>query len=170
MALQPNGTGLSEGAASARRNSLLAQPVRQEIAFGGTGLAPDTHLTLPPIQRASVRSGIIDAFAKTCQRWHLSPEQQVVLLGFKGSEFFGSQLLEGRVLAIPQDARERAGYILAISIGLGTLFGEIERAELMWLSTPREAFNGRSALAYMLEGRMASVMDVAAIVDRERGM
>jgi hypothetical protein len=43
------------------------------------------------------------------------------------------QFLEGRVLAPPQDVRERAGYILAVSIGLSSLFVESERAELEWL-------------------------------------
>jgi hypothetical protein len=43
--------------------------------------------------------------------------------------------LEGRILAPPQDVRDRAGYILAIGIGLSSLFDESERAELEWLNT-----------------------------------
>jgi hypothetical protein len=116
------------------------------------------------------KKGILDAFAKICQRWHLTPSEQIILLGYKGSEFFGQQLLYGRVLAPPQDARERAGYVFAISVGLGSLFDESERAELAWLNKPREALGGHSALTYMLEGRMANLMNIAAIVDRERGM
>jgi hypothetical protein len=171
MALQPNGTGLSDGDAGvAHWKGLIPRQAQHEAAFGSAGLAPGMALNPPPMQPAIVRSGVLDAFVKTCQRWHLSPEQQIILLGYKGSEFFGLQLLEGRVLAAPQDVRERAGYILAISIGLGSLFDETERAELEWLNTPRKDLNGRSALAYMLEGRMASLMEVAAMVDRERGM
>jgi hypothetical protein len=122
------------------------------------------------MQAVTLKNGLLNAFAKTCQRWHLRPEQQIILLGYKGSEFFGGQLLEGRVLALPQDVRERTGYILAISVGLGSLFDGSEEAELAWLNAPRAALNGRSALIFMLEGRMANVMDVAAMVARERGM
>ena len=129
---------------------------------------PTFHV--PPKQAASFNSGAIDAFVKTCQRWHLSPEQQIILLGYNGSEFFGQQLLEGRLIAPSQDVRERAGYILAISIGLGSLFDNSERAELAWLNAPRDALNGNSALAYMLEGRMANLMHVTTMVARERGM
>lgn len=170
MALQPNGTGLVDGNARPDWNALAPQHVQREEAFGSVGLAPGLALNLPPTQPAAVRSGVLEAFLKTCQRWHLSLEQQVILLGYKGSEFFGLQFLEGRVLAPPQDVRERAGYILAISIGLGSLFDKSERAELAWLNAPRKALNGRSALAYMLEGRMANLMDIAAMVDHERGM
>lgn len=62
------------------------------------------------------------------------------------------------------------GYILAISVGLGSLFDNSERAELAWLNAPRDALNGSSPLAYMLEGRMANLVDVATMVARDRGM
>jgi Protein of unknown function (DUF2384) len=170
MALRPNGTGLAHSEASSNWTALMPRNVQHEATFGTAGLAPGIAANLPPMQPANVRSGVIDAFVKTCQRWHLPLEQQVILLGYKGSEFFGLQLLEGRVLAPPQDVQDRAGYILAISIGLSSLFDELERAELDWLNTPRDVLSGRSALAYMLDGRMANLMHVAAMVDRERGM
>ena len=74
------------------------------------------------------------------------------------------------VLSPPQDVQERAGYVLAISVGLGSLFDDAEDAELAWLNTPREDLKGRSPLACMLEGRMANVIEVALLVNRERGM
>ena len=133
-------------------------------------MASPPTFDVPPKQTVSAKSGTIDAFIKTCQRWHLSPQQQITLLGYNGSEFFGQQLLEGRLVAPPQDVRERAGYILAISVGLGSLFDDFERAELAWLNAPRDALNGSSPLAYMLEGRMANLVDVATMVARDRGM
>jgi hypothetical protein len=169
MALQPNGMGLADGTV-AQWSAPMPQHVQQKEPLGTAGLTSGLTSDAPPKQTASVRSGTIDAFLKTCQRWHLSQDQQIVLLGYKGSEFFGLQLLEGRVLSPPQDVRERAGYILAISVGLGSLFEDSERAELAWLNAPREALNGSSPLAYMLEGRMANLMDVAAMVAHERGM
>jgi hypothetical protein len=169
MALQPNGMGLADGAVG-HSNAPVPQHFQQKEALGTEGLTSGLTFYVPPKQAASVRSGTIDAFLKTCQRWHFSQAQQIVLLGYRGSEFFGLQLLEGRVLSPPQDVTERAGYILAISIGLGSLFGGSERAELAWLNAPRDALNGSSPLAYMLEGRMANLMNVAAMVAHERGM
>jgi Protein of unknown function (DUF2384) len=169
MPLQPNGAGLAENA-DAHLNTPAPQHVQHIERLGIAGLAPGPAFDVPPKQIASAKSGTIDSFVKTCQRWHLSRQQQITLLGYNGSEFFGQEILEGRRVAPPQDVRERAGYILAISMGLGSLFDESECAELVWLNTPRDALNGRSPLAYMLEGRMANLMYVATMVARERGM
>jgi hypothetical protein len=137
---------------------------------GPLGLHPVPDYIAPPTQSLPPSKGLVDAFVKTCQRWHLPPAQQVVLLGYTGSEFLGQQLLEGRVLALSQDAQDRTGYILGISVGLGALFDESEEAELTWLAAPREALSGQSALSFMLEGRMANLMVVAAMVAHERGL
>jgi hypothetical protein len=147
----------------------LNVPIQQTHGFHATGLAPVVTTQLLPTQPAAAGRGVIGAFVKICQRWHLSRADQIVLLGFKGSEFFGEQLLEGNLLSPPQDAVERAGYVMAISIGLGSLFDDAEGAELAWLNTNRDDLNGRSPLAYMLEGRMSHVMEVALLVNRERG-
>ena len=169
MPLQPNGAGLTESAV-AYLNEPTSQRAQHTEGFGVAGLASGPTFDVPPKQAVSSTSGALDAFVKTCQRWHLSPEQQIILLGYNGSEFFGRQLLEGRLVAPSQDVRERAGYILAISLGLGSLFDNSERAELAWLNAPRDALNGSSPLKHMLEGRMVNLMNVATMVARERGM
>jgi hypothetical protein len=138
--------------------------------LGAAGLAPAESPVPQPSQTVPTKKGLLDAFVKTCQRWHLTQQQQIILLGYSGSEHFGRQLLFEGLLAPPQDARDRAGYILSISIGLDVLFDGSEQAELTWLNTPREVLNGKTALAFMLEGSMANVMIVAAMVNRERGM
>jgi Protein of unknown function (DUF2384) len=169
MPLQPNGHGLAEGAAGP--GSLTpAQHVQQREPSKITGLASSISFVSPPRQSAGLRSGTIDAFVKICQRWHLSTDLQIVLLGYKGCASFGSQILNGYLLSSPQDVLDRVGYILAISLGLGFLFDNSERAELAWLNAPRESLNGSSPLAYMLEGRMENLMNVAAMVAHERGL
>jgi hypothetical protein len=167
MALQPNGAGLTEGAAA-----YLNAPARiQHIeGFKVEGLTSGLTFDVPQKQTTSTKSGTIDAFVKICQRWHLSPQQQITLLGYDGSEILGQLLLEGRLIAPPQDVRERAGYILAISVGLGSLFDNAESAELAWLNAPRDVLSGSSSLAYMLKGSMANLMYVATMVARERGL
>jgi hypothetical protein len=144
---------------------------RGDFGVGGAlGLRPvPSHVTLHA-QLAPSYKGLVDAFAKTCQRWHLSAAEQVILLGYKGSEFLGQQLLDGLFFELSQDARDRVGYILGISLGLGALFDEHEEAELSWLMAPRDALSGQSALNFMLEGRMVNLMIVADMIARERGL
>lgn len=114
------------------------------------------------------RTGIIDAFVNTCQRWGLTEKQQIVLLGFADNEFLGLQLLEGRWLQPSQDVRDRVGYILGISIGLGALFNENIQAEVTWLKTANPNLRDVAPLALMLGGRMAALMTVAKLVAGER--
>ncbi len=170
MALQPNGAGLSESATAGYLNAPSPQRIQNIERLEQQGFPSGQTIRPSPNQNVRPQSGVMDAFVKTCQRWHLSPQQQVDLLGFSGSEFLGKQLLEGRLIAPPQDVRDRAGYILAISLGLGSLFEDSERAELAWLKTSRDELNGISPLAYMLEGRMTNLMHVAAMVAHERGL
>jgi Protein of unknown function (DUF2384) len=167
MSLLSNHVGLSNGSVAGKSNVPQVQPAE---ALATSGLIPRTTPHLLPSQPAAAGKGVVGAFAKICQRWRLSRADQVVLLGYKGSEFFGEQLLDGNLLSPPQDVLERAGYVLAISVGLGSLFDDAEEAELAWLNTPRDDLRGRSPLAYMLEGRMTNVIEVALSVNRERGM
>jgi hypothetical protein len=161
MALQPNGHGLNEGAADPW-NLPPSQRTQQNEPAGIAGRPSAAKFDVTPQQSPIFRSGTIDAFVKTCQRWHLSPAQQIILLGYKCSEFFGLLILDGLILSPPQDVRDRVGYVLAISVGLGFMFDDSERAELGWLQTPRQAFNENSPLAHMLKGRMENLMEVAA--------
>src|SRR5947209_992001 len=82
-----------------------------------------------PLQTPVVRRGLMDAFVKTCQRWRLSEQEQIILLGYRENEFLGAKLLNGRFLHPPQDVRDRAAYILSISVGLGAVFDESINAE-----------------------------------------
>jgi hypothetical protein len=166
--LQSDDVGLRNGSWRGPLNTPHVQPTGSSET---SGLIPGvTPPSLPPTQPAMTGRGIVGAFVKICQRWHLSPNEQVVLLGYRGSEFLGRQILEGNILTPSQDVRDRATYILTISVGLGALFDDAQGAELAWLDAPRDDLNARSPLAYMLEGRMANVIEVAMMVNRERGM
>jgi hypothetical protein len=184
MALKPNGSssGLGgdaelrgvqrdlayEGLLAAR--SRTAEIAEKHLQSGPLGSRPTVAAAIFPAQTVPVVKGLVDAFGITCQRWHLSVEQQILLLGYKGSEFLGQQLLGGRFLALSQDAKDRTGYVLNISLGLGALFDEAEEAELAWLKLRREELGGMSAIDFILEGRMVNLIIVAAMVDCERGL
>ena len=122
----------------------------------------------PPLQARSLRKGAIEAFVKTCERWRLPTNGQILLLGYGTDPSAGMDILDGRVLSASQDVKDRVGYILGISVGLGTVFDESIQAELDWLNAPHPKLAGHTPLACMLEGRMVSLIAVAGLVGEER--
>jgi hypothetical protein len=120
-------------------------------------------------QRVSVPRGMFDAFFNTCQRWQLEQQAQLRLLGFSQHDFFGSQLLLGHVPARSQDVKDRVGYVLAISLGLGTIFNEAVAPELDWLSRVHPKL-GESPLEHILRGRMVHLLAVVRLVEAERNL
>jgi hypothetical protein len=114
--------------------------------------------------------GLMEAFVNTCQRWRLSEHSQAVLLGYGTSPVLASEFLSGRFLNLPQDARDRAAYIVGISVGLGALFNEVVQAELGWLNRPHPALRDQSPLPFMLQGQMSNVITVSALVAEEQGL
>jgi hypothetical protein len=133
--------------------------IRQPVALANS-------LTL---RQASVLPGMFDALVKTCQRWRLEERSHATLLGYKDYEFLGQQLLRGYVPPRTQDVRDRIGYVLAISLGLGALFNEDAEAELSWLTAEHPLLK-TSPLDFMLRGRMINLITVADIVRAERAL
>ena len=113
-------------------------------------------------------SGLLEAFKKICQRWRLTKEEQLTLLGYAGAEAFLTELQRGQSSFVPQDTKDRIGYVLAISIGLGAIFGESESAELDWLKNAHRHFSPLSPLSYALQGKMHHLIAVADQVKREQ--
>jgi hypothetical protein len=64
--------------------------------------------------------------------------------------------------------KDRAGYILGISIGLGAIFDEVAHAEVTWLKTGHPKLRGTTPLDLMLNGKMVSLMTVSRLVAEER--
>ena len=114
--------------------------------------------------------GIYDAYVKTCQRWNLGCNQQVVLLGLPENSIIGWRILNGQLTPLQPDQEDRAKYIVGISLGLGALFGESVGAELDWLNQPRKKLDGKSPLSYMLDGHMINLLTIVDMVKRERGL
>jgi uncharacterized protein (DUF2384 family) len=80
------------------------------------------------------------------------------------------ELLSGRYLSLSQDVKDRIGYVVGISVGLGMLFNESIDAELDWLNRPHPKLHNQSPLAHILQGRMAQLIAVSALVDEERAL
>jgi len=57
-----------------------------------------------------------------------------------------------------------------ISLGLGSLFREDIEAERVWLRSRKAALQEKTAISFMLEGRMENLIRVFDLVERERGL
>jgi Antitoxin Xre/MbcA/ParS C-terminal toxin-binding domain len=167
---------LSDVTRDAGAQSIRVQPLPQQPGLR-TGLSPLTRGLRgeftqyePDVVPAPIQPrGIMDGFVKTCQRWGLSRKEQLILLGYSGdSASLGMQLLQGLLLSPPQDVKDRTGYVLGISIGLGAIFGEVAHAEVTWLRNPHPKLHDTSPLDLMLNGKMTSLMIVARLVAEER--
>lgn len=121
-------------------------------------------------ENSAGRRGIIEAFVKICERWGLGTNEQLILLGYQPDDVVGQHVLAGRVVPWTQDVRDRAGYVVSISLGLGALFEEITEAEVDWLNYGRSQFRGKSPLEHMLEGSMSQLFSVSEMVKHERGL
>lgn len=70
------------------------------------------------------------------------------------------------LLSRPVVSKEEAGKIIAISLGLGTLFNEDADAEQQWMHTPNQKLKTQPITA-VLAGRSDEVL---ALVNKERGL
>ena len=114
--------------------------------------------------------GVPKVFVETCKRWGLDTDQQLTLLGYRSGDNTGELVLQGRVRNLSRDATERAGYVIAISVGLAVLYGENMAAEKCWLRRTRAELGGKSPLDRMLHGDVKALIIVNGMVEHERGL
>ncbi len=149
-------------------------PIPEEGHFLlGESAVTDPNLIPGYISRDTGRGrlrGSLDAYVKTCQRWKLEPDKQMILLGYAPHNAVGRHVLSGNHIPLSQDFRDRIAYILRISLGLGSVFNEAVEAELNWLNKTRPELNDKSAFDYMLEGHMSNLFIIADLVEHERGL
>ena len=158
-----------------RRGDFIQIPIPDERNPQlGRAVVSDPNVTPGDFSRNSGRRrprGILDAYVKTCQRWNLGPDKQMILLGYEPDDVFGLHMLSGHILPpASKDFRDRISYILCIGLGLGTVFNEAVEAELNWLNRTRPELNDKSAFDHMLEGHMSNLFIVANLVEHERGL
>lgn len=107
----------------------------------------------------------LDAFFQLADRWRLSADEQIALLGSPGRSTFFKWKKDGG--ALPADTRERLSHIFGIWKSLRILFTQDDRGEA-WIRAQNRYFDGASALDVMLEG-MAGVIRVRRYLDAQRG-
>jgi len=129
------------------------------------GSAPEreANLTEREFSDAALR-----AFFKIADKWELSTEEQLALLGAPARSTFFKWKKDGG--NIPQDTLERISYVLGIYRALEILVPD-PRAADAWVRRPNDAgvFNGQSALERMLAGRVSDLFVVRSYLDAQRG-
>ena len=157
------------------KNAVREQLLRKIAHVPSEPLSPSLRSIIQPVpkqdeEKTSNPRGIFEAFVKTCQRWELDLDKQITLLGCRENISTGHQILSGRIIFPSQDIVDRAGYIVGISLGLGSIFGEVVDAEIAWLKCPRVGLQNKSPLDYMLEGHLVNLFVIAEMVKHERGL
>lgn len=111
----------------------------------------------------------LKAYFNMAQQWQLNNAQQIKLLGEPSRATFFRWKKEG-VKDISQDTFERISYLLGIYKALHILFSIPEQAN-SWLHRDNQAeiFAGRSALEFMLQGKMIHLFETRKYLDGQRG-
>src|ERR1700733_6856391 len=107
------------------------------------------------------------SFFRIADRWNLSNEEQMMLLGAPGrSTFFKWKKDQDGTLS--RDTIERISYILGIYKALQILLSDEAGADA-WVKRPNTAplFGGRSALERMLSGQVADLFTVRQYLDAQ---
>ncbi len=154
------------------RGGFIQMPIPDKAYFQlGRSVVTDPNMISGHFSRDSGRRhlrGSLDGYVKTCQRWKLESDKQLILLGYEPHDGIGQHVLSAVHIPSSRDYRDRIAYVLRISLGLGSMFNEVVEAELNWLNKARPELNGQSALDYMLEGYMSNLLVIADLVEQER--
>jgi uncharacterized protein (DUF2384 family) len=109
------------------------------------------------------------AYFNMAHQWQLNNTQQIKLLGEPSKATF-FRWKKGDVKDISKDTFERISYLLGIFKALHILFTTPEQANT-WLHRDNQAglFAGRSALEFMLQGKMINLFETRKYLDAQRG-
>jgi hypothetical protein len=123
-----------------------------------------------PITTRQMGAAGLRAFERMAQAWHLTIEQQLVLLGQPPrSTFFAWRKHPDRA-NLPRDTLERLSCLLGIYKSLQILLPDPEAAD-SWVHRPNDAppFGGSPALTRMLAGNVGDLYAVRRYLDGARG-
>jgi hypothetical protein len=126
------------------------------------------HVETPDAREGAGSSRIpaeLETFFAIADKWRLSADEQIALLGSPGRSTFFKWKKDGG--SLPADTRERLSHILGIWKSLRILFTQDERGEA-WVRAKNRYFDGASALDVMLEG-MSGIIRVRRYLDAQRG-
>jgi len=110
----------------------------------------------------------LKAFFNITSLWGLTAEENKIFLGLDkiSSVYFNwKRNLNGM---LSNDQLDRISYIVGIYKALNILFTDIKQAN-EWIKKPNSAFNDKSALEVMLQGKIMDLASVRGYLDAQRG-
>ncbi len=121
------------------------------------------------LDRKGLSGPALRTFLRIAERWSLSVEEQIALLGLSARSTFFKWKKDQNVV-LPKDTLERISYIVGVYKDLQILLPD-ENAADAWVKRPNAAppFSGRSALDQMMSGQVADLFLVRQYLDAERG-
>lgn len=124
----------------------------------------------PAISEEAMAAAGMRAFARIAELWHLSVDEQRVLLGQPPRSTFFVWRKAPPNVALSRDTLERLSNILGIYKSLQILFSDPHVADA-WVRKANSAptFGGRTALDRMLAGNVSDLYAVRKYLDSVRG-
>lgn len=109
----------------------------------------------------------LSVFFNLAREWHLTEEEQAVLLGVECNQL--NQWREQPAVSLETDTIDRLSYLFGIYKALQILFPSAEDGAL-WLHAPNDAplFQGKSALDRMSSGQVSDLRVVRQYLDGHR--
>jgi len=113
----------------------------------------------------------VRAFFRITGSWGLTDHHRLALLGESVVRSTLQTWKDQAPRMLNVDQIERCSYVVAIYEGLVRVFRRNPELVLRWLQLSRaeHPFYGKSALAYMLDGRLGNLAEVRAYVDHVNG-
>jgi Protein of unknown function (DUF2384) len=123
----------------------------------------------PKFDRRGLSGPALRTFFRIAERWGLSADEQMTLLGVTTRSTFFKWKKDANAM-LPRDTLERISYILGIYKALQILLPD-ETAADAWVKRANAAplFGGRSALDRMLSGQVADLFVVRQYLDAQLG-
>lgn len=116
---------------------------------------------------ASLNSVALKLFVGIMEEWSIRAKDARVLLGNPPETTYFKWLKTGDA-KLGRDTLERVSHLQNIYKSLRIIFPTADQANA-WVHKPNDAFNGKSALAVMLQGSILDLYRVHAYLDGVRG-
>lgn len=126
-----------------------------------------TANTLERFDGAQVAQTSLRAFFNICEKWKLSTDETIRLLGEPSRATF-FKWKRGEVTKLSSDQLTRISIVLGVYKALRLLFPTAEQADA-WINKPNSHFGGRPAKEQFCQGSMLTMLDLRRYLDAVRG-
>lgn len=126
-----------------------------------------TANSIESFDSAQVAQTSLKAFFNICEKWGLTTDEAIRLLGepSKGTFF---KWKRGEASKLTRDQLTRISIVLGVYKALRILFPTAEQAHA-WINKPNSHFGGRPAREQFCKGSIISMLDLRRYLDAVRG-